>query len=394
MQTPPARFRHPIDSPDPLAAHYYRRFMRKAAGGPVRKQAETLATALWQGDPLMDAWVAKAREIGAGAEALFERALHCGPVAVSDGPAELIALIDRTMTVPLWVDAAQLELGARTARRAGPIAGIVLSGFSLMGGYRSSAVVKPLMMTGKLRYDASRRLTDTGRFVVAITEPDALLPPGEGFRACLRIRYLHARIRSHLSRSPEWKPEEWGLPINQADMLGTNLLFSLGFLLGARTLGMSFARDEAESVIHLWRYVGYLLGIDEPLLPASVREAERAMYLVGASQPSADDDSVELANALHREPLERAHTDRERRFAHVEMAIRTSLSRVLLGEDVANELHLPKSPLGFAARGIVPVVALLERLRKTAPFGNSIAYRLGARWIKSSVETRAVNGHA
>jgi hypothetical protein len=338
----------------------------------------------------MDAWVAKERTmVREEADAALDRGLSCGPAAAgTDGPPELAALLERVFTVPLWLDPAAIALGARTARRAGPVAGIVLSGFSLMGGYRSSAVVKPLVMTGKLRYDASRRLTDTGRFVVAITEPNGLHPHAEGFRACFRVRHLHARIRAHLARSPEWKSDEWGLPINQADMLGTNLAFSIGFLVGARTLGMSFGREECESVIHLWRYVGYLLGIDEALLPASEKEAAHVMYLVGASQPPADADSIELARALHREPLERAKTIRQRRAAHLEMAVRTSFSRLLLGDDVADELELPKHPLRFGARGIVPLVALFERFRKSAPFGNEIAYRLGQRWIKTSVANR------
>jgi hypothetical protein len=171
-------------------------------------------------------------------------------------------------------------------------------------------------------------------------------------------------------------------------MLGTNLLFSLGFLIGARALGMSFSPEEAASVIHLWRYVGYLLGIDETLLPASEREAERIMYLVGASQPAADADSIELAQALYREPLERATSEQQRRFAHVEMAVRGSISRMLLGDGVADDLELPKSSLRFAALGIIPLVALFEAIRKAAPFGDEIAYRLGERWIKGAVLDR------
>lgn len=389
MLTAPARFRHPLDTPDPIAREYYGRFLRTGGAAPWREQADALAAALWRGDPLMDAWVAAAHAMDpARANQLFERALAGGPRAVADAPAELVALFEQLHTVPLWVDGAALDLGCRTARRGGPIAGVVLSGFSLMGGYRSSAVVKPLVMTGKLRYEASQRLTETGRFVVAITEPGALHPPGEGFQAAARVRLLHARIRRHLAASKDWRADEWGLPINQADMLGTNLLFSLGFLIGARALGMSFSSDEAASVIHVWRYVGYLLGIDEPLLPASESEAERIMYLVGASQPAADADSINLAQALYREPLERVKSEGGLRLAHFEMAVRGSISRMLLGDGVADELRLPKSPLRFGAFGIVPLVALFERLRKAAPFGDEIAYRLGERWIKRAVACR------
>jgi hypothetical protein len=390
MQVAPARFRHPIDAPEPVADRYYRRFLGVGAGAPRREQADLLASALFRGDPLMDAWVERAQTLDPRqAHALFERALTGGIHAIGDGPSELIALFRQLSTVPLWVDGEAIELGARTARRAGPVAGAVLSSFSLMGGYRSSAVVKPLMMTGKLRYEASKRLTETGRFVIAITEPGALRLPREGFRAAVRVRHVHARIRHHLARSPEWNAAEWGLPINQADMLGTNLLFSLGFLMGGRALGLSFREEEAASVVHVWRYVGYLLGIDENLLPANEREAQRIMYLVGASQPPADADSVVLARALHEEPLERAKTERARRFARVEMAIRGSISRFLLGDEVADELALPKSRMRFGVRGIAPLVSAFEKARKNVPFGDELAYRLGSYWIKTAIAERS-----
>lgn len=389
MQAAPARFRHPIDAPEPIADQYYRRFLGVGDAAPRREQADLLAASLWRGDPLMDAWVERAQTMDPRqANALFERALAGGVHAIGDAPPELFALFRQLGTVPLWVEGDALELGCRTARRAGPVAGAVLSSFSLMGGYRSSAVCKPLMMTGRLRYEASRRLTETGRFVIAITEPGGLRLAHEGFRACVRVRHVHARIRHHLSRSPEWKGAEWGLPINQADMLGTNLLFSLGFLMGGRELGLSFRPEEAEAVIHVWRYVGYLLGIDENLLPANEREAQRIMYLVGASQPPADEDSAVLARALHEEPLERAKDERARRFARVEMALRGSISRHLLGDPVADEIGLPKSRLRFAVHGIAPLVALFETARKRLPFGDEIAYRAGSHWIKTAIAQR------
>jgi hypothetical protein len=68
--------------------------------------------------------------------------------------------------------------------------------------------------------------------------------------------------------------------------------------------------------------------------------------------------------------------------------LRSSVSRLLLGDAVADELELPRTAMRFGVRGIAPVVALLERLRKLTPFGNDIAYRLGERWIKTAITSR------
>jgi hypothetical protein len=386
MTSAPTRFRHPIDAPDPLAARYYRRFLRSPDVQAWREQADLLAASLWRGDPLADAWIARASTMDrARANDLFERALEHGIDAVSGAPDELVALFRQLEPVPLWVDPEYLDLGCRSFRRSGPVASFVLTGFSLMGGYRSSAVAKALLLTGRLRYGATRRLVDTGRFVMDVTEPGAMRPRAPGFRACARVRLMHARVRRELSQRAEWRSEDWGLPINQADMVGTNLLFSLGFLIGAREMGIAFSDDEAHGIVHLWRYVGHLLGIDEKLLPATEREAERTMYLVGSSQPPADEDSVELARALHGEPLERAVTDKEKRLARIEMAVRGGVSRLLLGDAVADELELPKGMARFAVKGLVPFVSLVESLRRATPFGDEVAYRVGAYWIKTAM---------
>ncbi len=385
----PKRFRHPIDAPDPKTDAHYRRFLRRGAAAPLREQVDHLAAALGQGDPLADAFIDAAQRLGRPrATSLVEVALERGVATVEDAEdasRPLIDLFERLESVPLWVDPAALDVGCRTFRRTGPAASLVLSGFSLMGGYRSSAVVKPLIRTGKLQYTASRRLMDTGLFVLAVTEPGGLRRGRSGYKAAVRVRLLHATIRRALLRAPDWDLGAWGVPINQADMLGTNLLFSMGFLAGCRSLGLRFSREEADGIVHLWRYVGHLLGIDESLLPANENEAARSFYLVSASQPPPDADSVALAQALHCEPLDRAATERQKRFAEVEMALRASFSRLMLGDTIADELGLPKSRMRYGVRVLVPLISACERGRENTPFGTELAFRMGDRWLKRAL---------
>lgn len=380
--TIPTRFQDPIDAPDPIAAHYYRRFL-SGDPAPTRAQADYLAAALSLGDPLFDAWYDALQKLDrVQAHTQMERAIVEGIERVPDAPPELRALFEQLERVPLWVDPKTLDVGCRAFRRTGPLIGVVLSGFSLMGGYRSSAVVKTLMMTGKLRITAMQRLIDTGRFVVAVTEVGGMQRGGCGYAAAIHTRMIHTMIRNKLKRSADWQPDAWGLPINQADMAGTNLLFSVGFLIGARELGIRFSPEEAQGVIHLWRYVGYLLGIAEPLLPATEAEASRMIYTVGASQPPPDADSRLLAKALAELPLQRAKTPRQLELATYEMHVRTGVSRLLLGDEVADELGLPRHPLQHAAKLLVPLIASFERARASAPYGDKLAYELGEAWIR------------
>lgn len=394
----PTRFQDPITAPDPIAARYYRRFLT-GDPAPTRAQADHLAAALSLGDPLFDAWYDAMQRVDRNeAHRMMERAIVEGIDHVPAAPPELRALFEQLERVPLWVDPELLDIGCRAFRRTGPLIGVVLSGFSLMGGYRSSAVVKTLMMTGKLRNTAMQRLIDTGRFVVAVTAVGGMQRCAPGYAAAIHTRMIHTMIRNKLKRSPDWNASEWGLPINQADMLGTNLLFSLGFLIGARELGIRFSEQEAYGVIHLWRYVGYLLGLDESLLPATEAEAARMMYMLGASQPPPDADSRQLAKALAELPLERATTARQQQLATIEMHVRTGVSRILLGDDVADELGLPRHPVQHAAKALVPVIASIDRVRRWTPFGDEVAYRVGEAWIRFGLkqldrQTRPISSH-
>ena len=95
-----------------------------------------------------------------------------------------------------------------------------------------------------------KRLFDTFRLLVDISTSDtALLPGGIGWRASLRVRFLHGRVRRRLLRrgkrleaergkgdatpflgdatpSREWDCEAYGVPINQEDQMATLCAFS------------------------------------------------------------------------------------------------------------------------------------------------------------------------
>ena len=85
-------------------------------------------------------------------------------------------------------------------------------------------------------------------------------------------------VRAGLLARPDWRVEQWGIPINQSDTLGTNLLFSIGFIEGSKQWGLRFTHREVDAIIHLWRYIGYLIGIHEDLLPVDEESAQRAIF--------------------------------------------------------------------------------------------------------------------
>jgi hypothetical protein len=131
--------------------------------------------------------------------------------------------------------------------------------------------------------------------------------------------------------------------------------------------------------LHLWRYVGYLLGVDDVLLPADEQSAARALFMVGVSQPRPDADSVILARALHELPLRFARDPFTRRLVALEMGLRSSFTRRMLGDATADELGLPKSSMRHAVGPLVGLIRGAELLRERVPSVNRAALRWGGR---------------
>ena len=158
--------------------------------------------------------------------------------------------------------------------RHGLLSGLVLGFKSLVLGYCSPAGNKPLVFSGRLTADVNRRLAETARFVEAVSHPRGLRFGAPGFTTTVRVRLIHARIRHALRHAPSWKTAEWGTPINQYDMAGTVLLFSSVLLEGLRDLGASVSADEEDAVLHQWRAIGRLMGVEDELLASSGWEAD------------------------------------------------------------------------------------------------------------------------
>ncbi|MDB4985528.1 MAG: hypothetical protein JWN04_706, partial [Myxococcaceae bacterium] len=207
--------------------------------------------------------------------------------------------------------------------------------------------------------------------------------PGKpGYAFTIKVRMVHAMVRATLLKSPSWQTQAWGLPINQADTLGTNLLFSIGFLEGCKQWGLRFTPEETDAVLHLWRYLGYLIGIDEALLPTDERSAQAALYLVGVSQPNPDADSRALAKALYEVPLSFERPAWVKRILRAEMALRLSMTRQILGDEGVDQLGLPRTRARRLLPSIVRAIGRVERARERIPGASYVAYRVGDFMIK------------
>lgn len=355
------------------------RVFRLAHGLPMPDEPaiSRLRDTLHEGDPLTDALVAEA----GFSPSLVRRALDEGIGAVPATPA-LRALFAEIEGRPAWVDDAKLELACATSARVGLDGARVLSCVSLTGGYRSSAANKPLAFTGALEAMASRRLAETSKFVVDVYESGTLDRASEGFAAAVRVRVMHAMVRAKIAADPRWRADDWGLPINQADMLSTNLLFSAVYVFGLRLLGHFITNDEADAFVHLWRYVGHLMGIRDELLPADFREACVLVHIAGTCQPSGDEDGRRLTASLLAVP---PRPGLSRPVVALDRAWRVGFSRLALGTEAADQLGLPRVPRAIVVPHLMTNLAI-EALRLVVPSTTPLLRRVRTGFVRRHVD--------
>ena len=126
---------------------------------------------------------------------------------------------------------------------------------------------------------------------------------GGGWQSTVHVRFIHSLVRRNLAANPKWKAEEWGLPLCQIDMVATIYAFGVVFLFGLRALGVIPTLQESKDVMHLWKYTGWLMGVDERWLSDSESQGALILYHTLITQSPPNWTSQALGKALSLAPL-------------------------------------------------------------------------------------------
>lgn len=324
--------------------------LKKLPSKPVLTQADLLYPYLFQGDAASDQLIEELFDkLGfAQAQNLVKQYIY-DPTAVPAAYQGCLAnYFQQLQRKPSWLDTTLLKQGLELSQRSGISGLIVLRDYCLMGGYESAAINKPLIYTGALKKGAAKRLTETVEFWVNITATDAFAPQGAGFENIIHTRLIHAYSRVRILQHSDWETHKWGLPLNTWDMLATNLGFSLVFLVGLRQMGIQANEQEIKGLFHLWKYIGYTLGIPLELLPDTEEQAIHALYLWTMTQADGDADSKLLAKALQEEPIA-AYYPKHALGRKLMREIHLYYNHFLLGAYSCDILQLDKTRIGKIA---------------------------------------------
>ncbi|MXZ82078.1 MAG: DUF2236 domain-containing protein [Gammaproteobacteria bacterium] len=231
------------------------------------------------------------------------------------------------------------------------VAGVLVEGFSTL-------IAKSFRMTGRVQ-STGRRLMQNNRHVMEIFFPGGLLRENDGWKTSVRIRFVHARIRGLLSKHDEWDHEAWGVPLSASNLGLAISVFSKRLLEYSKILGSRFSAEEEESILAIWRYTGYLMGIPESILYTDAASAERIYKIGFLCEPPADEDSATMANALINSipDITQIKGPKERKST-LDLAYR--LSRAIIGNDLANRFEYPK----MSTFGIIPFFRMKQYMKQ------------------------------
>lgn len=346
------------------------------------RHADQYRDYLFRTDPLADAVVAAMAELPGGqGHRLLDTALNQGIETVPDAPSALRDLFAQLDEVPFWVDWEQLDLGGAVFLRSGLFGVLTVGLASLPLSYSSPAGNKPLVFSGQLINRAARRLGETARFVYLTSQSGALRRFGDGFKATVKVRLIHAQVRRLLKQSGHWDAGKWGEPINQAYMAATNLILSVVLLDGMRSFGLRCTEPEREALMQLWRYSGYLSGVAPELLCATENEARRMLKLVLELDGPPDGDSRALINALMR-------VGQATGFKEADWLTQLcyGISYALIGEERARALGYPSTWRRWIVPALRPLISAVDLVRSLVPGGGRLVDTLGVRGWELAIE--------
>lgn len=306
------------------------------------------------GDPAADAVIdllnTVPREKG---HAWIEGGIEGGPDAIPEAPALVRDFFADLETPPPWFDRESTRAGGAAFFRNGEMFILGVTGAIMVEGF-STMMSKSFSITGRMVDAAVKRLKQNTRHIIEIMLPGGLDRQSDGWKLSLRSRMVHARIRNLLKQSDEWNTPAWGTPLSAAHMSLAVSAFSALLLKRVGQLGVTLTSEERESFVHVWRYSGYLMGV-QPDLDAPTEAAALHLLSVGATcEPPPDIESVMLANAMINSSPLMVGLDKpaeRRKWAGWMFEV----SRGLMGDTFADQLNYPPARHRF--------ISILTRIR-------------------------------
>jgi squalene cyclase len=255
-------------------------------------------------------------------------------------PDEVKGYFAKARQLPQGVDPAKLLLAQQLFTRHGWLVAASLFCSSLPQAYCAANGAHVLIQSQRMTKHLRKRIFETAQFVFDVCDEGSMDGEGRGIYAPLKVRLMHAAIRHLIRAHPQgWDVAKLGQPINQEDMAGTLMTFSVVILDALPRFGVQVSDAEAEAWLHLWQVVGHLMGVQPDLIPNTLDEGEQLMDLIRSGQWRRSDDGALLGRALIE--LMQEALEKELLLPSLFGGVPVALVRRLAGDHAADLLGIP-----------------------------------------------------
>jgi hypothetical protein len=248
----------------------------------------------------------------------------------------LQAYFQQNASLPAWTDLKQIEIACNLFKSYFIPIGMALGCYALPYCYLAADGAQVLNLSRRIKDDSTKRIMETADFVNGVLTKEDWFN-GNNLVRILKVRLLHAMIRGFAKHSNQWK-SEWGLPINQEDMAGTNLAFSYISISGLKKMGYWISEEEQDAYIHTWAVIGALQGIRNELLPLNLKQAEVLDEQIARRLFKESAVGKDLMKALI------AGLQAIKPYPFIKN-LPIAQARILLGKQYANMLDVPRYPI-------------------------------------------------
>lgn len=218
--------------------------------------------------------------------------------------------------------------------------------------YAAADGAKVLYQTERMYKDVRLRLEETAEFVTAVMRKNAFADDGKGIVKIFKVRLMHAAARFYLQKMG-WDAK-LGKPVNQEDMAGTNLSFSLIVIRGLRKMGFTLDYKDQLAYINYWNYIGEMLGLMPLLLPKNGKDARELDLKIAERQFKPSMEGKQLTQSL----LNCFYSLNDgKQVSNEEIP---AYMRFLLGNEVSDILGLPQKIFPTSKRILLQIKSSLS----------------------------------
>lgn len=185
---------------------------------------------------------------------------------------KITAFLERVEQLPDWADTKKIEIAESFFKEYQIYVYSALLFASLPYCYAAADGARVLAGSNRIQENTGKRLSETGQYIMDVSEPGAFSKKGKAFKSIAKVRLIHAAVRYRLLQKGDWDLN-WGLPVNMEDMAGTNLAFSLVTLRAMERMGTQVDMKIRDAFIHKWNVISHQQGLEKALLADTYQQA-------------------------------------------------------------------------------------------------------------------------